>query len=558
MNPLSVYIRSIALVLCVAVAWPHVAFAAQTPTAAPPDQTAILAPEGLEARERANLEQQYRFQYRNKQRILHPDISSRVAGWVPVEDTMRQETEDEKLYRYFLVAQDLYKQGRCDEAVEVMGYVASRKPQDGYVQYTLQQMKQKATFGEKRWGVCEAGKGNQLRSLKVKNLFNEGVSLYKQQRYDDALLRFVEILEIEPDNYRARFYYDKLKRYYLREVKVDNTVTAYTATEIAAGKATAGKPGTVVQPKNRSSTAPGTPADKALEMAETKMHTAADRLLDAQADKSARAEQLLDEKEMHAIISEKKLAAAMDEGEAAIRVQEIVEMKKAEAEKEEKITLGGGDAIVVIVEDHPELSGRVPVTFNGEIVLPLVNETVNVNDLTEKEAAAKIAEIEKKYVENPTVQVLVEAYGSKMFYVVDDLGCTPYPITRPNLTLRDALFISDWGDNRALGRVIVMKPNKGNPVVKKVDCFDLIYRGNLKNNMLIENGDVIYIPLTVAAKVTKVLADTLAPFNQIKAARDEWINLNYHRYGYENWFRMPVDGADQQQLEVFGGNTNTN
>jgi hypothetical protein len=81
-----------------------------------------------------------------------------------------------------------------------------------------------------------------------------------------------------------------------------------------------------------------------------------------------------------------------------------------------------------------------------------------------------------------------------------------------------------------------MKPNNLHPVIKKVDAFDIIYRGNLVNNVRIDDGDVIYVPLTIAAKVTKTIADSLRPFAALRSARDEWINL---KGDVKSWKELP-------------------
>ena len=376
--------------------------------------------------------------------------------------------------------------------------------------------------------------------MKIKNLMSDGAAYYKQKKYDDALLCFTDLLALDPGNRRAQYFMKKLREYYLQEVKIDNIITDYEQRDEATGN--------IPQPKRRGGKAPDS----------SQVLSAAERMLDGKTEEYSCAASMLDDAEMGKIIAEKRIATLMDDGQVALRAREIVEEKRASQEKAKSVTLGGGDEIVVIVDDHPELTGRVLVNSSGEIVLPLVNEPVNVLDMTEEEAAAEITEVLKQYIADPIVRVVVSQYASKMFYVIDDISCTPYPITRPDMTLRDALFVADWGDQKALGRVIVMKPSRTKPIIKKVDAFDLLYRGNLAHNMRIESGDVIYVPLTIAAKVSKTIADTLRPFTQIKLARDEWINLKYHRKGYREWMRLAPTGEEQKEQEVFAGSSGSN
>ena len=87
-----------------------------------------------------------------------------------------------------------------------------------------------------------------------------------------------------------------------------------------------------------------------------------------------------------------------------------------------------------------------------------------------------------------------------------------------------------------------MKPNNLHPIIRKVNAFDIIYRGNLKDNISINDGDVIYVPLTIAAKVTKVIGDSLQPFAAIRSVRDQWVNL---KGDIKSWQELPKIRQDQ-------------
>jgi polysaccharide export outer membrane protein len=181
------------------------------------------------------------------------------------------------------------------------------------------------------------------------------------------------------------------------------------------------------------------------------------------------------------------------------------------------LTLGAGDVILVKVANHPELSGQTTITVNGDVMLPLTNESIPAKGLTTDELSDKITEIMAKYIQEPQVTVDLLESKSKFFYVIDEIGSTPYPINRPNLTLLDALFIADWGPQRAVGRVLVIKPSPLHPIVKKIDAYEMVYRGNLKNNILIGNGDVIYIPKTIVGRLNDYISETFAPLNSLSS-----------------------------------------
>ena len=491
------------------------AFAAQEFQSVPSDQATIVAPEGLTERERLNLDKQYRFQYRQKGVILGPIPATGTAGTGFTPDAAaggapeRVETEQEKLYRYFGVAATLYKETRYEEAIEVLKYIREREPEDDYVKNYLDRAKKAYDYQKSRWGAKTEKTSHALKTTRVNDLMSEGIAYYKQKRFDMALAKFSNVLALDPNNARAKDYYNKLKQYYTVETRADTIVQNF-------------------ETKNSRQTSPVTGGYSAQDAASTKMLQAAETAMDKAAHPAA-------------ATIDKKANELLNRAELTEKIDGIIEQQSDDEKKLDQYTLGPGDVIEIVTYEHPELSAQVAVGTEGDVTLPLVNDMVYVKGLTVEEAAEKIREALKRYVREPSVAVSILAYRSKVFYVVDDSGATPYPITRANVTLRDALFLSDWGFNKALGRVIVMKPNKGNPIVKKVDAFDLIYRGNLRNDMRIGDGDVIYVPMTVVGKTTQTLNDTVAPFQAIQNARNLWLQGKWSQKGLKSEFRIYPD-----------------
>ena len=327
--------------------------------------------------------------------------------------------------------------------------------------------------------------------------FNAAVGLYKSGKYDEAadILRY--ILEKDPENEYVRSYLERVeqktqpKKHYATETRVPSPAQNWAKNSGGVGNkrvATVKKSIAVTTQKN------------------TKEQYVLDPL------KQAELEQ---------------------------RVAEILNIKKLEEIKSEHFILGPGDTVQIDVSGHPELTGMANIRVDGELVLPYVHDSVMAEGLIVEELDEKITTALEKYIQDPQVDVSVISYKSRLFYVIDEDSCTPYPITRANMTLRDALFISDWGSSRALGRVLIIKPSKNNALVKKVDAFNLIYRGDLKDNVRISDGDVIYVPMTVVSKVTKTIFDTMAPFSAIRNARDEYLNLKWNQQDWKSIGRLP-------------------
>jgi len=536
-----------------------------------PAPSSVLAPQGLSDQEQAQLEQQYKFQFKNKGSILSPFISSAGAG-VDIEQVTKAQSEREKMYRYFGAAMGLYEKGRLDEAIEILKYITEKRPDDEYAKSYLKKLITERQFKKNQWSTTAKSDATFLKRDKIKNLLMDGKDYYKQKDFDKALLKFSDVLELDPGNKDAKRYINRLKEYYLKEVKVEGIVDDYESSSEAGEKAPDNEGSAdslsdkMLDEKERNMETAATKlmdkeeneinkkAETLLSKKEDKISAASENLLNKKEDEAVKkADEMLNDEEMASLIGQKRMGSFLDQAELGLTVEDIIAKKKEEERKALLYTLGPGDAIMISVRDHPELSGNAIVRLGGEVVLPLVNDVVQVKGLTVEEATEKIKAAMKRYVKDPFVTVTISDYNSKKYYVIDENGATPYPITRANLTLRDALFIADWGNGRALGRVIVMKPNDLHPIIRKVDAFDIIYRGNLAKNVRIEDGDVIYVPMTIAAKTTKTINDTLAPFVAVRSLRDEWLNQKGDEKSWKELWKIRTDLHEQGYEDMLWG-----
>lgn len=401
-------------------------------------------------------------------------------------------SEEETLYRYFGAATALRKTGRYKEALEILRYILEKSPDDDYVKSYMKDVKEEMREHNKRWKVNNKSVARRLRKKRVKTLVQDGALHYKSGNFDQALLMFSDALSLDSSNSTAKRYIQKLKVHYDKELRIEN-LSHYSE----KGYSPAGD--------------------------------------------------ITDSVDLQYVALNKRADSLLDQTELAHKIEEIITSEKAEEKRSRELTLGPGDLLQVSVLDHPELSGQVEVRINGEIVIPLVNDLIMAKDLTLDELTESVTKTMKRYVQDPSVNISAIEYKSKSYYVVDEVGSTPYPIPRAGFTLRDALFTADWGDNRALGRVIITKPAARHPIIKKVDAFDLVYRGKLENDIRIENGDVIYVPMTFAAKVTKTVQDLLGPFRAVRQARDLYLNMKSNEHDWQDSLRLPKTYVTQAE-----------
>ena len=147
---------------------------------------------------------------------------------------------------------------------------------------------------------------------------------------------------------------------------------------------------------------------------------------------------------------------------------------------------------------------------DGKITLRLLGP-VKVVDMTAKEIATKLEVLLSRYYVDPKVSVKV-GFASKKYYVYGRGGTTARPYTG-----RDTLFdaVAPFaGDFRVwTSRVKVIRPSHGETPVRtiRVNVDNMIRKGDLSKNILLEPDDIVYIPATPLAWFADRLRELIYP-----------------------------------------------
>jgi polysaccharide export outer membrane protein len=158
--------------------------------------------------------------------------------------------------------------------------------------------------------------------------------------------------------------------------------------------------------------------------------------------------------------------------------------------------LGEGDLLRVSVFEAEELDATVRVNSRGWITLPLL-ETFDVKGLTAIEAEEKIESLyRQQYIKNPHVSVFVEEHISQRVTLVGQFknpGTYDYPTKQ---RLLDVIALGGGLSEKAgqIAKIRKSRSIQGEPNVFMVDLDQLIIKGNVKLNIEINGGDVIFIP----------------------------------------------------------------
>jgi polysaccharide export outer membrane protein len=181
------------------------------------------------------------------------------------------------------------------------------------------------------------------------------------------------------------------------------------------------------------------------------------------------------------------------------------------------------DIIEVDVWRNEELSRKLKIRPDGRISLPLAGE-IKASGLTPQQLSDVIArKLEAKYILDPQVTVIVHKVESKHILVLGN-------VNKPGLFNVDGKITALQAIARAGGStkyahtestLIVRNPYSMQPAIYNIDLHSAVTEGKFANDMLLQPGDVVYVPKSFLGKVVDVMGFFR---DNIKPGLDSYIN----------------------------------
>jgi polysaccharide biosynthesis/export protein len=156
--------------------------------------------------------------------------------------------------------------------------------------------------------------------------------------------------------------------------------------------------------------------------------------------------------------------------------------------------IGPDDVLEVVFWREKDMSAEVVVRPDGRITLPLIND-VEASGLTPEELRLRVSDAAARYVENPTVAVVVKAIHSRRVFITGQVAKPGvYALTSP-ITVVQLITIAGGVLEYAKEKEIrVMRTENGRTVAYRFNYRDVSRGRNLRQNIELKPGDTVVVP----------------------------------------------------------------
>ncbi|MFH0910559.1 MAG: polysaccharide biosynthesis/export family protein [Planctomycetota bacterium] len=230
---------------------------------------------------------------------------------------------------------------------------------------------------------------------------------------------------------------------------------------------------------------------------------------------------------------------------------------------------GVNDQILLRVEGHDELSGKLQVITDGTVELPLVRERIPAIDRTREELKRAIVRSLAKYVEGePRVELGIDFAAGRYYYVFGEVQTAGrFPMGIRPVTVSEAVFranssslldakrrsgtyggvweevgveeriraeldtshrenflVSQTADFR---KIYVITPHRTRPTREIVNVKAILYEGKTGDDRVVKPGQVIFVPSAADTRFLRFVRRVVDPLDaaeELDTTGTHWYN----------------------------------
>lgn len=165
------------------------------------------------------------------------------------------------------------------------------------------------------------------------------------------------------------------------------------------------------------------------------------------------------------------------------------------------------------------------ISFEGIGEIEVAGKTVGeVTDILER----KVAEIYKIDSDNP-LAVRVIAPQSKVYYVLGQVIQPGPKVYTGRDTVLSAVAAASPNPMAWEERIVVIRPAEqvgAKPRLFNVNYFHMVERGDTRKNVLLQEGDIVYVPPTILGSIGMVFEEFLGPIGRALSAAWMWTRVS--------------------------------
>lgn len=181
-------------------------------------------------------------------------------------------------------------------------------------------------------------------------------------------------------------------------------------------------------------------------------------------------------------------------------------------------TLGRDDVVHIAVQGQPDFTGTYLVGPDGAIQYGFVGD-IRAEGLAKDELAQLVTEKLKKYVRIPSVHITIVGFNSKAIYILGQVAKPgKYAMRGDSVKIRDAVIAAGLvTTHAALGRVHIITSDPNDPTYRIVNLKRVLYKGRMKDNIDLVNGDIVLVPSTVWGAISDFITSLTNPASKAGA-----------------------------------------
>jgi polysaccharide export outer membrane protein len=176
------------------------------------------------------------------------------------------------------------------------------------------------------------------------------------------------------------------------------------------------------------------------------------------------------------------------------RDEKPLDDKIVKKRRREEYVIGKGDLLEISIWDLEDI-GKVTIKEvivhpDGRIVFPFVG-ALEVSGLTIPRLTAKITEVLSRYIKNPQVAVILKKEKGKRVFIIGEVLKQGFYDVSLGSRLLEVLALSGGPTQRAgLNKVRLIRETKVIPI----NLDKIIRKGDMRKNVILEEGDVLFVP----------------------------------------------------------------